>query len=214
MIWIAALIDHNLDLPNWLDSNGWYFDPFAWQFLFTIGAVLADSLAKTGGILPRRRWALGVCAGYLVFAFFQAAPWHSWSLPDLSLIDMAFPDKSRLNPFRVANVLALFYVLMTSTRVTTLTRSKWLRPADLCGRHSLEVFSINCVIALFGRLIFRTYGISITTEVGVNVLGLGTMCLAAAWLEYGPKRFVGWGTLWHPPSSPAVGCEKAPHATS
>jgi len=33
-----------------------------------------------------------------------------------------------------------------------------LRPLDVCGRHSLEVFSMGCVAALFGRLLFRTFG--------------------------------------------------------
>ena len=186
-VWGLAAIDHGLDLPNWLDSNGWYFDPFAWQFLFTIGALLSVAVARGKGALPRHNWLLWLCGAYLVFAFFEAAPWHDWSMPDLRPIGMNFPDKSRLNALRIADVLALFYALMSSSVVRRVAGSRWLRPVDLCGRHSLEVFSASCLVALFARLLFRAYGVGVAMEVGVNVVGLGTMCAVAWWLEQGKR---------------------------
>ncbi len=186
-VWGLAAIDHGLDLPNWLDSNGWYFDPFAWQFLFTIGALLSVAVARGKGALPRHNWLLWLCGAYLVFAFFEAAPWHDWSMPDLRPIGMNFPDKSRLNALRIADVLALFYLLMSSSVVRRVAGSRWLRPVDLCGRHSLEVFSASCLVALFARLLFRAYGVGVAMEVGVNVVGLGTMCAVAWWLEQGKR---------------------------
>ena len=186
-VWGLAAIDHGLDLPNWLDSNGWYFDPFAWQFLFTIGALLSVAVARGKGALPRQNWLLWLCGAYLLFAFFEAAPWHDWSMPDLRPIGMNFPDKSRLNALRIADVLALFYVLMSSSVVRRVAGSRWLRPVDLCGRHSLEVFSASCLVALFARLLFRAYGVGVAMEVGVNVVGLGTMCAVAWWLEQGKR---------------------------
>ena len=186
-IWLLAALDHRIDLPNWLDTNGWYFDPFSWQFLFTIGCLLSLALKRGGGALPRWRWLAVLCWAYLAFAFMQGASWHDWSMPDLRPIDMAFPDKSRLNPFRLLDVTALFYLLLSSPRVRAVAASPWLRPLDLCGRHSLEVFSLSCVIALFARLFFRTYGVGVATEVLVNVGGLGSMYLTALWLEQGKR---------------------------
>ncbi len=184
-IWAAANVNPRLNLPNWLDSNGWYFDPFAWQFLFTIGVVVSAFVSRHGGVLPRRRWALWASGLYLAFAFVQAFPWHDWHLPNLHPLAMSFPDKSRLNWLRIINVVALFYVTMSSGWLRTVAASSWLRPLEACGRHSLEVFSIGCLFALFGRLVFRTDGVGFATEILVNCVGAGAMFAAALWLEKG-----------------------------
>ena len=184
-VWAVAAVDHQLNLPNWLDSNGWYFDPFAWQFLFTIGAVLSVATTASGGTLPRHRWLVWLCLGYMGFALVQSVPWHDWGLPDLRFFAMDAPDKSRLNWLRIINAVTLFYVTMSSVRLQRWMQTSWLRPLEACGRHSLEVFSVSCVLALFGRLVFRTDGVSLGTEVLVNVIGLGAMCGTAMWLERG-----------------------------
>ncbi len=31
-MWIAVNLDPGINLMNWMDGQGWYFDPFAWQF--------------------------------------------------------------------------------------------------------------------------------------------------------------------------------------
>ena len=97
-IWLLAALDHRIDLPNWLDTNGWYFDPFSWQFLFTIGCLLSLALKRGGGALPRWRWLAALCWAYLAFAFMQGASWHDWSMPDLRPIDMAFPRQVAPEP--------------------------------------------------------------------------------------------------------------------
>jgi hypothetical protein len=38
-LWAWVNIDPSINLTNWLDGNGWFFNPFAWQFLFVIGAL-------------------------------------------------------------------------------------------------------------------------------------------------------------------------------
>ena len=73
-IWVAANMDHRLTLPNTLDGKGWYFNPFTWQLLFTVGAALAVLMARqaaTAGavapadLLPRFRW-LAALAGLIL----------------------------------------------------------------------------------------------------------------------------------------------------
>ena len=184
-IWLAAGRFHGLNLPNWLDGKGWYFDPFAWQFLFTIGAVLFQVTERAGGSLPWNTWAARGCAVFLAFAFIQGAPWHDWGLPDLHPLAMGPPDKSRLDWLRIVDVLCLFYLAMSSGAIRSLAGKSWLRPVAACGQHSLEVFSLGCVLALFGRLVFRTDGVSVVTEVAVNAVGLTAMCSAALWLAHG-----------------------------
>ena len=171
-VWLAAGQFHSLNLPNWMDNQGWYFDPFAWQFLFTIGAVLFMVTERGAGSLPRNSWAVRFCIAYLAFAFIQGAPFHDWNLPNLHPLAMGPPDKSRLSWLRIVDILSL-------------CQKAWLRPIAACGQHSLEVFSFGCLLALFGRLVFRTDGVNLVTEVGVNLVGLTAMCAAALWLAHG-----------------------------
>ena len=51
-LWICVNLDPSINLPNWLDGQRWFFDPFAWQFLFVIGALGALLLRRYDGNLP------------------------------------------------------------------------------------------------------------------------------------------------------------------
>jgi hypothetical protein len=58
----------DLDLPNWPEAGGWFFNPFTWQLVFTIGLVSAIVWQKgapraapcqsrsASARSPRRRW--------------------------------------------------------------------------------------------------------------------------------------------------------------
>jgi hypothetical protein len=182
-IWLAVNLDPNLNLPNWMNGGRWFFNPFAWQLLFTIGGALAMLAAAHGGSLPRANWLVWLCAAYLGFAFLESAPWAYWHLPSLRPFDMEAPDKTQLAAVRILNILALAYLLLSSPRLRSLAGRRFLRPLEACGRHSLEVFAVGCICALFGRLLFRTYGDGFDTQVAINVIGLTMMCLVGLWLE-------------------------------
>jgi hypothetical protein len=182
-LWAVANVFPALNLPNWINGGQWFFNPFAWQFLFTIGAALTLLLAAHDGELPRLRWAAWLCTAYLIFAFVETVPWTYWHLPDLRPIAFAPPDETNLAPLRLLDILALAYLLFSSPRVRTLAGARLFRPLDDCGRHSLEVFSIGCVAALFGRLLFRTYGPGPALQIGVNMIGFLAMWLVAVYLS-------------------------------
>jgi hypothetical protein len=93
------------------------------------------------------------------------------------------PDKTNLSIFRLLDMLALAYLVLSSETMCRLSHHRWLHPVEACGRHSLEVFSAGCVFALFGRLIFRTYGPGPLMQILVNATGLIGMCLLALYLE-------------------------------
>ncbi len=46
VLWLGVNLDPSINLPNWPDGGGWYFDPFAWQFLFVIGISSAQLLRR------------------------------------------------------------------------------------------------------------------------------------------------------------------------
>lgn len=185
LVWLMANLFPGLDLPNWIDGKGWYFNPFAWQFLFTLGAVTALLLRSCDReLLPGRRGLRLLAAGFLVFACLETFPWHDWKLPGLSLFPMSAPDKSHEVPLRLLDIAALMYLLLGSPLVARLCRSPLLRPIEACGRHSLEVFSLSCILALFGRLALRTHGSGLANQVLVNALGFGLMVMLALLLEH------------------------------
>jgi hypothetical protein len=166
-----------------MDGGHWFFNPFAWQFLFTIGAAVTLLTAAHNGRVPRVRWVAWICAAYLAFAFFESAPWADWHLPDLRPFALAPPDKTQLSALRLLDILSLAYLLLSSGWLRALAARRVLHPLEACGRHSLEVFAVGCIAALFGRLLFRTYGIGLETQIEINVVGIALMCVVALCLE-------------------------------
>ena len=92
-------------------------------------------------------------------------------------------DKTLLAPLRLLDVLSLAYLLLSSDRLRVLAGQWFFRPLEICGRHSLEVFAVGCIAALFGRLLFRTYGAGIEAQIAINVVGIAMMCMVGLWLE-------------------------------
>jgi hypothetical protein len=182
-LWAAANALPSLNLPNWMDNGHWFFNPLAWQFLFVIGALLAMIATEHGGELPRWKFAVWLSAAYLVFALFQSVPWTEWRLPDLRPVDIPPPDKTNLAPLRLFDILALAYLLLSSTTFRSIASWRLLRPLDVCGRHSLEAFATGCIAALFGRLMFRTFGPDVWLQLFVNAAGFAAMWATASCLD-------------------------------
>jgi hypothetical protein len=182
-LWLVINVWGGPNLPNWPGGGVWFFNPFAWQLLFTIGAALALITQKHDGGLPRIRLLVWLSIAYLVFAFVQSVPWAAWRLPDLRLFELPVPDKTDLSILRLLDMLALAYLVLSSEKMCGLAHHRLLRPIEACGRHSLEIFAAGCVFALLGRLIFRTYGPGLLMQAAVNAIGLIGMCLIALYLE-------------------------------
>lgn len=182
-VWIAANLDHDLNLPNWMDGRGWFFNPFAWQLLFAIGVVGARFIGREGRALPRRRWAVLLCCLYLGFALFASAPWTNWGVNWVPL--NVITDKTSLGPLRLLDILALIYVLMTSATFERVVQRASLGFVSLCGRHSLEVFAALTLLSLMGRLLFRTFGPTWEMQALINGVGFACMIGVAALLEAG-----------------------------
>jgi hypothetical protein len=188
-LWLAANLDHQLNLPNAAAADeGWYFNPFAWQFLFVIGAALALAVRDHGGLLPRRGWATTAAWAYLAFALLQGGSWKDWGLPDLRPLAIDAPDKSHVGPLRLLDILALSYLLFSTPAVLRASRWRPLRLIDACGRHSLEVFAAGCLAALIGRILYRTFDATWPLQIAVNLSGLALMLALASLLDARLRR--------------------------
>lgn len=188
-VWLAANVDHQLNLPNAAAvDDGWYFNPFAWQFLFVIGAALALAVRAGDGLLPRRNWAAAAAGAYLGFALFQGGSWADWGLPDLRPLAIEAPDKSHVGPLRLLHILAVMYLLLSAPAVARLCRWRRLRLIDACGRHSLEIFAAGCMAALIGRILYRTFDATWPLQVAVNAGGVAVMLGLAHLLDARARR--------------------------
>jgi len=174
-LWLLVNLEPSINLPNWFDPDGWYFDPFAWQFLFTIGAISAVVTSRRDGDLPRRRAVVALAWTYLAFSAIQAFPWSQWGLPNFSPLDIDPPLKTPLSPLRLIDVMAIFYLVQSSplmTRFAASPQGQWLA---VLGRHSLEVFAAGTLLDMLAKLLFATFGNGWALQIGVNVVGLGTL---------------------------------------
>ena len=111
-IWAASgALRYNL--PSYTGAGGWIFDPFAWQFLFRLGAVCADATGG-GAMRPQSRWLFWLAMAYPLFGLLVAAPWTH--LPGLGGARL-LPDfrtnisKQYLSAWRLAHIAALAYVV-------------------------------------------------------------------------------------------------------
>ena len=182
-IWLATNIDAGFNFTNWLDGQEWFFNPFAWQFLFTLGAFGAVLLQRNGGDWPRVSFIAFASWAYLIGAFVLAAPWSNWGLPDVRLFDFDAPDKTDLSPVRLVNILAFIYLALSSANLQRCAAQAWASPIVACGKHSLEVFTFGTLLALVFRLLFRTFGSSWWLDVLVNLVGIGALLCLAHLLE-------------------------------
>ncbi len=141
-----------LNLPTYPMEGNWFFNPLCWQFMFAIGIAMGALILK--GEKPKRSpilfWGSVV---YLLISmvWIVSGFWHSWELP-LPRFIWEF-DKTNLFLPRLLHALALTYV------VAYLPVEKWLngnalaQPFIMLGRHSLAVFSLGTVLAMWGQVV-------------------------------------------------------------
>lgn len=171
-LWLLINLDPSINFPNWLDPDGWYFDPLAWQFLFMLGICGAIKAGKHNGDLPAHTWLKILSCTYLLFSLLEAFPWTQWGLPLVRPLELSSPDKSILAPLRLLDVLAIFYLVQSSELARRFSETRLGQALALCGRHSLEVFTVGTILDLIGRLLFTTFGEGWALQAVINMVGL------------------------------------------
>lgn len=184
-LWMLVNMDPGLNFPNWLDPDGWYFNPLAWQFLFALGLTASAQTEQRGRDFRRVPALAALCWVYLLFSAIQAFPWALWGLPDLRPFgDTLAPAKSWLSPLRLLDVMAIFYLVQSSEPARRWAAESWVgRELARVGRSSLEVFVVSTILDLYARLIFSTFGEGWALQIAVNVVGLAILIGLASWLD-------------------------------
>jgi len=173
-------------------SGSWWFNPFAWQLLFVLGAWCALGGAERIGRFIRSPWVLGLAAAYLVFAFLIAMTWQFSALATYVprwLSEAMYPiDKINLDVLRIAHFLALAAITIRFVpRDWPGLESSWLRPAILCGQHSLEIFCLGIFLSFAGHFVFNEFSDALFVQVLVSAAGIAIMWAAAALISWYKK---------------------------
>lgn len=164
-------------------SGGWYFNPFAWQLLFTMGAWAALGGRARMQALARSRAVLTASVVFVIFAFivtfadrlgttdFLPAVVLEWFLPN---------DKTNLAPYRVLHFLALAVIVVRLVPADwSGLRSALLRPLIVCGQRSLEVFCVGIFLSFVGHFILEMYSDGLAAQVAVSAAGVTLMTCVA-----------------------------------
>ena len=96
-----------------------------------------------------------------------------------------FMSKTNLGLFRFVNIIAI--TLLVGHMIHPQARffdSRVARPFVLCGRHSLHIFCLSAVLAVFGQLILTEIFGRWPMQLAVSATGISIMVGFAALLEW------------------------------
>jgi hypothetical protein len=171
-------------------SGSWYFNPFAWQLLFFLGAWTALGGARALKPIFRTRTAFWLAIAYLVFAFIVTAAIRA---PDLGAVIPHWilqpfdpNDKTNLAPYRVLHFVCLA-IVVTRFLPAKSPMLQWpaLTPLIKCGQNSLQVFCIGIVLSFCAHAAIETSLNSLWVQIFVGVIGILAMTAGACyWAWY------------------------------
>jgi hypothetical protein len=183
-----------INLTGYPGDSTWYFDPFAYQFLFVIAAMFGFARVRGMVVLPAWRWLEPLAVAMAAIGVIVQVSWtlHDlFSLPALVTVPLWADDKTTLPPLRILNMLALAYLvarLVPQNAGFIRSAPGWL--LVLCGQNSLYIFCLTILLSVLANIVFTLIGNALIIQVVVNMigfllmLGLGTLL---AWFNAGGR---------------------------
>jgi hypothetical protein len=182
-------------------SGLWYFNPFAWQLLFLLGAWIALGGTQAIQSIIRTRTVFWLAIAYLVFAFVVTiateAPDLGNLLPHWLLQPFDPNDKTNLAPYRVAHLIAIAIVVTRFLPAdSSILQWRSLTPLIKCGQNSLEVFCIGIVLSFCAHAAIELSLNSLAVQLLVGAAGLllmtaGAYCLTS-YKRWDRARWIAW----------------------
>jgi hypothetical protein len=199
-IWQAALW-FGLNLPN-VHAAGWFFNPFAWQVVFTFGVILGCA-AQRGVYAPRLRWLDAAALTFLALAFVAKTslgnPLGIAMLNDWFDSVQLGSDKTNLAWSRLLHVLALAWLAIRwLPSGAGLLRHAVGRTLAVVGRHSLDVFCAGTVLAITGQIIMAETGFALGPQLLVSLVGITLLIGLGMFLTWYQSLTLSGGTAAAP----------------
>ena len=155
----------------------WYFNPFAWQLLFFLGAWFALGGAQALQPVLRTRTVFWLAVAYLLFAFVVTMairmPELGNLMPDWILAPFNPNDKTNLAPYRVLHLMALALVVTRFLPAESkILRWSALAPLIKCGQNSLQVFCAGIVLSFCAHAAIELSLNSLWVQILAGVAGI------------------------------------------
>lgn len=185
IFYVAAYL-HGWNLPGYPEDKVWFFSPFAWQFLFVVGAWCGigcvhqlDRVLRSNAFLILAGLYLLLAAGLQLTTNLTANLSINLDWPDWLLI---FPlDKTHLSPLRLLHFLLLTAVVVRFVPAdAAFLRQRWAKPLIICGEHSLEIFCLGVFLSFTAHILMIEVSTRVGFQVFVSLGGILAMVTLAA----------------------------------
>ncbi|MBL8805575.1 MAG: OpgC domain-containing protein [Rhodospirillales bacterium] len=172
----------------------WFFNPFAWQFIFVLGIACGWKAGVEGNPVRIPRGAVLAALAFLALAV-PARLWVSVGYfldgvpPAFADLVYQFANKTDLGPLRLGSFLALAVAV-----VHLVPRSAaWLASAPasavvLCGQNSLQVFCLGIFLSVSAHSLLLEFGHDISLQAAVTFGGCLLLLGAARVLSWSKSR--------------------------
>ena len=178
--------------PN---DEGWFFNPFAWQFLFIVGASAGSAQSAAQSLLPPWPWlpraaiAVAIAAAIIKLSWLLHGFWDGIPALFYDRLEELAGDKSNLSPVRLVSFFALaLTVVHFMARDSAILRHPLSKLVIVCGQHSLHVFCLGILLSVLGRFVVNSTSNSLLIQIVVNVAGLGLMIALAQLMSWYRKK--------------------------
>jgi hypothetical protein len=174
-------------------SGLWYFNPFAWQLLFLLGAWIALGGGRAIQSIIRTRALFWLAVAYLTVALVVTmairAPDLGSLLPHWVLAPFNPNDKTNLPPYRVAHLIALAVVVTRFLPADSpILQWRSLAPLITCGRNSLPVFSLGVILSFCAHAVIELSANLLWVQIFVGATGILLMTALAYYWTWSKQR--------------------------
>ncbi len=191
ILWLCNLIfefellaDRSIDRP-------WFFNPFAWQFIFFTGYSLARGWIQVPIENRQIFWAamtvIGLGAAMKTPWIYESHPW----LEALSIALFNMAGKTNYEPLRYLHFIAGAFVVVHLLLYREEILPKYFSWVMKCGQQSLAVFLFCMTLSRVSGVFLDQVGRSWESVLFVNAGGIVACCLLAyfmGWIKSQPWR--------------------------
>ncbi|MFJ5369765.1 OpgC family protein, partial [Bosea sp. CER48] len=180
-IWQAALA-FELNLPNG-NAGVWFFNPFAWQVVFTLGIIIGRA-TQLGVGAPRLVWLDVMAIAFVAFAWVVKTsagnPTGIGALNDWFDSVQLGSDKTNLAWTRLLHIGALAWLAIRWLPAgAAMGKPAIGRALAAAGQNSLHVFCVGIVLSIIGQIVLAETSFDLRVQLlictaGITILtGLG-----------------------------------------
>ncbi|WP_292896991.1 MULTISPECIES: OpgC family protein [unclassified Nitratireductor] len=183
VVWLLAGT-FRLNLPNYPNPGGWFFNPVAWQLIYAVGIAGGLCMLEGRKLVPYRAWLFWLCVAFLAFSCIWVLL-KAGALPGRKFLPffIAGFDKTFLALPRLLHALALAYVLTNVAWVIKAFQWPVFRPIELMGRNGLAVFASGSVLAIVLQILRLRFETGFVSDAVLLTVGIGLQYAVALFLS-------------------------------